>query len=64
MIPDDMDENALNAALDKAQRGSESVDDMIHNLRKVGIEQTEPYDDSLDSPWDSEVECDDYDFAE
>jgi hypothetical protein len=63
MIPDDMDEGELNSALDSAQRGAESVDDIVRGLRRYGIEQNEPYDTDLDSPDWSEAECDDYDFT-
>ncbi|WP_080833259.1 hypothetical protein [Cohnella massiliensis] len=64
MIPDDMNQEALNAVLDTAQCGAESVDDIIYRLRRHGIQQNEPYDSNLDSPDWSEAECDEYDFPD
>ncbi|WP_127532755.1 hypothetical protein [Paenibacillus kobensis] len=64
-IPDDMDEKALNKALDSAQRGSDTIDDMVRKLDKQsGIKLTKPYDTDLSSLDSMEVECDEYDFVQ
>lgn len=61
-VPDFLSENDLNHALDHAQRSAESIDDMVIELRRYGINQTASYDRDLDSPWDVEIECDDYEW--
>lgn len=66
LIPDEMTEKEFNRILDNAQRGAESVDDIVYHLKHsgAGIKQTEPYDTDLDSPDYEEVECDDYEFID
>lgn len=65
MIPDDMDKDALNSALDKAQTYADSVSDILNVLRvRFGIAQQDPYDDSFYSPDWSEAECNDYRFVD
>jgi hypothetical protein len=61
-IPDDMSEDELNRILDRAQRGT-NLDEFLHRLESNDI-TFGVYDDDLSSPYDSEVECDDYTLIE
>jgi len=63
-IPNEMDEHALNAALSEAERKTDSVSEFIYYLKRAGISLVGDYDESMDSPDESEVECTEYDFEE
>jgi hypothetical protein len=60
-VPDEMDEKEIERILDKAQK-QEYLSDFMYVLDANGIENPDGYDDDLQSPWDSEVECDEYDI--
>lgn len=60
-LPDAMTEEELQAALNRAERGAENSDDILHSLKRSGITH-EPYSRDFESPDDSEAECVDYDF--
>jgi predicted nucleotidyltransferase len=63
-IPDDMPEDKLNNFLDKAQKKAQSAIDVSYILEDFSdeINVIENPDESCDSPWDSEIEIDDFDY--
>ena len=63
ILPEGMSEDELNKVLDIADRYSHFFGDYLHYLKNAGIEINE-YDDSFDSPDESEVECWNIQFKE
>ncbi|MDP4087360.1 MAG: hypothetical protein Q8934_22610 [Bacillota bacterium] len=63
-IPDDMSESTLNSFLDKAQRKAQAAIDVGYILEDFNdeINVIEQPDESTDSPCDTEIEIDDFDF--
>lgn len=62
-VPDDMDEDELEDVLSIAESGADDLGDFIWKLQGYGITCDE-YDESLDSPYSVEIECDQYDFID
>lgn len=64
-IPDDMSEDKLNAYLDKAQRKAQAAIDVGYILEDFNDEiyVIEQPDESIYSPWATEIEIDDFDFV-
>ncbi|MNW53473.1 hypothetical protein D3C74_310350 [compost metagenome] len=58
-----MDEYELVQAINKAERSDNSLEDFIFELRDHEI-ACDGYDDSLDCPYSTAIECDQYDFIE
>jgi predicted nucleotidyltransferase len=65
-IPDDMSESTLNGFLDRAQRKAQAAIDISYILEDFSdeINTVEQPDESTDSPWDTEIEIDDFDFID
>jgi hypothetical protein len=65
-IPDDMSEDKLNNILDKCQRKAQAASDVPFIIEDLNddINVLEIPDESMDSPWDSEVEIDDFDYVD
>jgi hypothetical protein len=65
-IPDDMSEDKLNNILDKAQRKAQQAVDVMYIVEDLSddINVLEVPDEDMSSPWDSEVEIDDFDYID
>jgi hypothetical protein len=65
-IPDDMNEDKLNRFLDKAQMKAQAAIDISFILEDFSdeINVIELPDESCDSPWDTEIEIDDFDYLD
>lgn len=64
LIPDEWDEADLEDVLERAERSNDMLSDFMYDLKKAGVDISEGWDDSLDSPDSGDVECDDYEFLE
>jgi hypothetical protein len=62
-VPDEWNEDHLEHLLNKAQR-EEFLDDFMHVLKKNGVDISNGWDDSLDSPDSCEVECDGFEILD
>lgn len=63
LVSDDMDGDELEDILSIVERGAESLGEFVWKLRGYGVTCNE-YDESLDSPYSVEIECDQYDFID
>jgi hypothetical protein len=65
-VPDDMTEDKLNTILDKSQRRAQSAGDIPYIVESLNkdIKIVECPDEDLSSPWDSEIEIDDFDYID
>jgi hypothetical protein len=65
-IPDDMSEDKLNKFLDVAQRKAQAAIDITYILEDLSneINVIDNPDESTDSPWDSEIEIDDFNYID
>ncbi|MDG0871044.1 hypothetical protein L5D93_00285 [Paenibacillus thiaminolyticus] len=61
-LPDDVLPGTINGVLDKAESRSDTADDVIHHLRKLGCSIVEDVDSDLSSPDEMEVEVFDYEI--
>jgi hypothetical protein len=63
-IPDDMTEDKLNNILDKAQRKAQSSSDLPFIIEDLNdqISVFQAPDENIDSPWDTDIEIDDFDY--
>jgi hypothetical protein len=63
-VPDSMTDDRLINFLDKAQRKAQAAIDIGFILEDFSseINVIEQPDESTDSPWDSEIEIDDFDY--
>lgn len=58
-VPDDMTDSEIERVLNKAEK-EEYLSDFMYVLDANSMEAPDGYDDSLDSPWVSEIECVEY----
>jgi hypothetical protein len=65
-VPDDMTEDKLNNILDKVQRKAQAASDIPFIIQDLNddIEIATTPDESVDSPWDTEIEIDDFDYVD
>lgn len=63
-IPDDMSEDKLNKIFNIAQRRADSAEDITYIIDALDndIKIVEHPDVDLSSPWDSEIEIDEFDY--
>jgi hypothetical protein len=63
-VPDDMTDGKLNQYLDIAQRKSQAAIDIGYILEDLDdeINIIENPDEDMDSPWDSDIMIDDFDY--
>ncbi|MCC3380714.1 hypothetical protein ACFQ5D_10820 [Paenibacillus farraposensis] len=59
-IPDEMTDEQLEKALNKAEQNFGGVSDFLYDLKPYGITNSSGFDESTDSPADMEAECTDY----
>lgn len=62
-VPDDMEDAAIERILNKAEQ-KEYLADFMSVLEANNMEAPDGYDDDLRSPWESEVECVEYNILE
>ncbi|MBG9791232.1 hypothetical protein ABD76_01240 [Paenibacillus dendritiformis] len=63
-LSDDAVPGTINGVLDKAERLSETADDVTYHLRKLGCGIVEDVDSDLSSPDEMEVEVFDYEIID
>jgi hypothetical protein len=61
-VPDDMSDSEIERILTRAEK-EEFLSDFMYVLDANGIVAPDGFDDDLSSPWDSEVECLEYEFV-
>lgn len=62
--PNGITEDELDDILNEADRNAQTIEDYADILERHGLEVNQDYDREYDSPTDSELECDDYEFGE
>jgi hypothetical protein len=65
-VPDNMTENELNKILDIAQAKAYAPSDITFIIEdlEAGIEIATTPDESTDSPWDTEIEIEDFNYVD
>lgn len=65
-VPDNMTEDKLNNILDKVQRKAQTASDIPFIIQDLNddIEIATTPDKSVNSPWDTEIEIDDFDYVD
>lgn len=63
LIPNNISDVEMETILNEAEREG-SLSDFMRILMKYGIECPDGYDDDFSSPWDLEVECEEFDFMD
>jgi hypothetical protein len=58
-VPDEMEDSEIERILTKAEK-AEFLSEFMYTLNANCMEAPDGYDDDLDSPWSSEVECTEY----